>query len=159
MKLQNQLNGFESGMNGFQTINDILAENWADSNMEAFSANHLAPIAANVMTSIADVQGRLSTIDTAIDTLSEQQLSLKHSIDRSRDPQQSEIEGCLIIEFSTHEEPTGDRSVRHFVLDKLNVNQYGNDMEALKQVAEMKFPYCKDYLDFHQRETITLWGR
>lgn len=159
MKLQNELNGFDSGMSGFKTINDILAENWADSNMEAFNANHLAPIAANVMTSIADVQGRLSTIDTAIETLSEQQYSLKSSIDRSRDPQDSEIEGSLVIEFSTHEEPTGDRAVRHFLLDKANVNRYGDDMEALQEIAYTKFPYCEDYIDFHQRETITLWGR
>lgn len=159
MKFQNQLTGFDSGMRGFNAINNLLADNWADSNMEAFKTNHLAPIATNAITSLADVQERMTSIDRDMDNISEQQTSLEQLFTRGKESQYSEIEGSLVVEFSTNEEPTGDRSVRHFLLDKRNVNKYGNDAEALEQIAYTKFPGYKDYLDFHHKETITLWGK
>lgn len=54
MKFQNQTTGLEAAFRGFNRINQILSDNWTDSNLTAFNATYLTPINSNGIKNIQE---------------------------------------------------------------------------------------------------------
>lgn len=154
MKFQNQTTGLEAAFRGFNRINQILSDNWTDSNLTAFNATYLTPINSNGIKNIQETQAHFSAIDKALGQLSQDLYELDQSINRSKDYVESNIEGCIICHCQVQNR-FGEGEMKGFLIPK-DQAKYANDKDLLEDLARVKLPEYEDYRDFNSYEQIIL---
>lgn len=154
MKLQDEITGVVDAFRGFKRINEILANNWTDTNMQAFSESHLIPIDANGQKHTQEAQNHLVTIDKSIENLEQQIADIDHTIRFSRDAEESVLEGCLVCHCYVHDQ-IGNSMMKGFLIPKEKV-PYANDQSMLWSIACDRLPYYDDYDHFMLNEYISL---
>lgn len=153
MKFQNQLDGLQAAFRGFKRINNILEENWSDSNMAAFNGTHLLPISSNGIKCIQETEVHMTSFDNRLSQLSEELRELDYAVNHSWDSIESSLEGCIICHCYVHNR-VGDSEMKGFILPREQAN-YLNDKELLHTIACMKLPEYEDHRDCNAIERIS----
>lgn len=154
MKYQNQTSGIDDAFRGFNRINQILAENWTDANMEHFNSTHLMPIANNGLKGKQEAEAHLASIDQSIARLEEQISEIDRAINHSKSDMDSELDGCIVCHCYVKDR-IGNSCMRGFLIPRKHA-RYANDEDLQRSIAYSKLPEYDEYEHFILNEQICL---